>query len=455
MGTIGNPFAFAGRIGRLPFILATLGLLAVQQIAHHILVGDYWFSLTAFANPWFANASKAWLPLFAERGSATGIIYGVPIAVIIASGWVLSALAFRRATAVGANPGLAALVLIPFVQLGAIAWLALKADIDPLEDSDAEPRRQRWRAALLGVLIGSAISVAMVVLFAFALGEYGAGLFVGVPVFIGFAAGYAANRDGDIGGKSTIKVAAAALGLGALALAGFALEGALCLVMALPITGIMAFIGALIGRAWVLRRGFRGTTLMSVSLMPLLLAGEAFSPPEAKFESVESIDVMASPQQVWDSVIHMGPISGRPAAPFGWGLAYPVRGTIRGSGVGAVREGVFSTGVAYERVTRWEPGRALDFIVLSDPPSLRELSPFTQVSAPHVSGYFKTRDARFAITPLGNGRTRLTLATTHELRIGPTPYWQPLAAWAVHANKRRVLAHFRNQAEDRTRTETR
>ena len=108
---------------------------------------------------------------------------------------------------------------------------------------------------------------------------------------------------------------------------------------------------------------------------------------------------------------------------------------------------MFSTGVAYERVTVWRPGRQLDFIVLSDPPSMRELSPYPKVDAPHVRGYFRTLDARFTLTPLGPDRTRLTLATRHELDLDPAPYWLPFAQWAVHANKVRVLQHFRQQAE--------
>jgi hypothetical protein len=115
--------------------------------------------------------------------------------------------------------------------------------------------------------------------------------------------------------------------------------------------------------------------------------------------------------------------------------------------VGAIREGVFSTGIAHERVTVWEPGSRLEFIVLSDPPSMRELSPHDHVHAPHVNGYFRTLDARFAITPLANGRTRLSLTTQHELDLGPAYYWLPMAKWAVHANKQRVLQHFARQAE--------
>jgi hypothetical protein len=189
---------------------------------------------------------------------------------------------------------------------------------------------------------------------------------------------------------------------------------------------------------------------MSIAFVPLLMVGEAALPPRAGFDNVASIEVDAPPAAVWDAVVHMGPIPDAPAAPFRWGLAYPMRGEIMGTGVGALRRGVFSTGVAYEKVTEWEPDRKLSFIVLSDPPTMREFSPYQHVNAPHQSGYFKTLDARFTITPLADGKTRLSLATRHELDLEPALYWTPFAIWATHANKARVLRHFRQQAEAST-----
>ena len=186
---------------------------------------------------------------------------------------------------------------------------------------------------------------------------------------------------------------------------------------------------------------------MSVVVLPLFFAVDFVAPPNFTFESIESIEVAATDRDVWDAIVHMGPIPAAPAAPFRWGLAYPMSGNIHGSGVGAIREGVFSTGVAYERVTKWDPPKQLSFIVLSDPPTMRELSLYREVNAPHVSGYFRTLDARFTITALENGHALLSLATRHELDLNPAFYWLPIAKWAVHANKARVLAHFARQAE--------
>jgi hypothetical protein len=333
-------------------------------------------------------------------------------------------------------------MLVPYIQLAIALWLALK----PAQADAASEANPIWRASVIGMLASAAIGVVAVAFFTLLMREYSIGLFVATPLLMGFVAAFAATRAGS-NGPGALTAAMGALLFGALALVGFALEGAICLVMASPLIGFLGAIGAVLGRACAKRSARPQSTLMSVAALPLLLVIDLLAPPHAIFESVESIEVSATPAAVWDSIVHMGPIPDAPSAPFGWGLAYPMRGTIHGTGIGAVREGVFSTGTAYERVIEWVPDRKLSFVVLSNPPTMKELSPYAHVHAPHVRGYFNTRDARFTITPLGTGRTRLTLATQHELDIGPIVYWKPWAEWAIHTNKRRVLKHFKLQAE--------
>jgi hypothetical protein len=108
---------------------------------------------------------------------------------------------------------------------------------------------------------------------------------------------------------------------------------------------------------------------------------------------------------------------------------------------------VFSTGIALERVSEWEPGRKLAFEVISEPPSMRELSPYTHVHAPHVEGYFRTTLTSFELVPLPGGGTRIVERTVHELRLDPVLYWLPMARWAVHENNLRVLDHIGRQSE--------
>ena len=136
-----------------------------------------------------------------------------------------------------------------------------------------------------------------------------------------------------------------------------------------------------------------------------------------------------------------------PALPFRLGVAYPLSGEIIGEGVGATRRGEFSTGVALEQVTEWVPNRKLTFVVLVDVPSMRELSPWRHVHAPHVTGYFNSMRTSFELVPRADGGTEIIERTSHELKLEPALYWLPLARWIVQLNNARVLSHIRQQAE--------
>jgi hypothetical protein len=303
--------------------------------------------------------------------------------------------------------------------------------------------------ALKGLIAGTVITVVLEVLGTLVFRTYGIGLFLASPFIVGCVTAYLGNRRSDIGSGGTVRLVLGACFLGAVGLLAVAVEGVVCLALASPLIAGMAWLGGLVGRTVALKGpgAVAGRTAMSIAVLPLCVLVDFVAPPRFAFESVESIEVAATDRAVWDAVVHMGPIPAPPPAPFRWGLAYPMSGTIHGAGVGAIREGFFSTGVAYERVTEWDPPRQLSFIVLSDPPTMRELSPYRDVHAPHVNGYFRTLDARFTIARLGNGHVLLSLATRHELDLNPAFYWLPIAKWAVHTNKVRVLAHFAEQAE--------
>ncbi len=278
-------------------------------------------------------------------------------------------------------------------------------------------------------------------------GVYGWTLFLLAPFFIGAATGYVANRRIDLGAWRTFNLVVVTHLVGALALLSFALEGVVCLVLAAPLVVGIGQLGALFGRSLATaRRPPIADTFSGLIALPLAFAIERGLPDTTHFTSTQVIDVRAPPAAVWTAVTHMGRIDAAPGPIFRLGFSYPTAGVIFGEGVGAIREGHFSTGVAYERVTEWSPGRRLTFAVLSDAPSLRELSPYRTVHAPHVEGYFRTRTARFELTPIPGG-TRLTLTTTHELDLNPSIYWTPLAEWVTRQNQVRVLTHFKRLAE--------
>lgn len=404
-------------IGRAAYLAAVVPLLVVQYV---IVIGLRWYAYGTGLNDWS----------FEQVAIPVGIVI---LGCTVVIGWLSS----RRAATVGASPERAAAAIVPWIQLVAVPLLAFAP-----ENPKRSPERSliAVRAALWGLSIALAAEIVLTLM----LGQFGLALFVGSPFLVGMVAAYIAERDGH---SSPLLLGQTALVLASAVLFGFAFEGLICLIMAYPLAMLATLIGGYVGMGLGRLNAARPTLVSSVALLPLMVTAELSAPPLASFADRQSVEVSAPPAAVWDSIVHMGKIDHPPGGPFGWGLAYPVAGHIDGSGIGAVRRGVFSTGVAYERVTRWEPNRELWFDVLTDPPMMRETNPFGPVRSAHLDGYFVTRTAHFTIEPTTPGHTRLTLATEHQLRIGPTTYFLPIARWAVDENKRRVLDHFRDRAE--------
>jgi len=370
----------------------------------------------------------------------------------------LAILSFRRAARSGIGFGLAVLTILPAVQVGAVLALtflpfAIRPEDAVAEDAEAVEEAERPGVnvahVLQGLFAGVALIVVAVLVSAVTLGAYGWGLFVMTPFSVGCTTAYLANRRNDLDRHQNQLLVMSATGLGGLALLLFALEGLVCILLIAPLALGLAAVGGAIGRGLARERNDSERGLMALALLPAVFALEAAMPPAAAIETHASVDIAAPPEAVWRALTDGTPIAAGPGLVGASGLAYPIRGQLLGAGVGAARIGYFSTGIARERVTRWEPGRALAFAILAQPPAMEEMSPYRRVHAPHVRGYFSTADTRFALRRLRNGGTRLTLAASHVLRIDPIPYWEPLARWAAGANGRRVLEDVKAKAEHR------
>jgi uncharacterized membrane protein YhaH (DUF805 family) len=369
----------------------------------------------------------------------------------VLTAWVLAALAIRRARDAAINEWWAAAAVLPPLQPVLVLILGL---LPSREEAGSPPRpapdtRARITvAAFEGAFAGMGLTVLAVALSTLVFGVYGTGLFVASPLIIGAVTAYIGNYRADIGAGATWALVKSAAALGALALLALALEGLICIVVIAPLWLLLSAIGGFIGRA-IARTAHRPphSTTAALALVPMLYAVEAIFPAAVTFENQVSIEIDAPSTAVWRSITAMGRIEEPPGLLFRLGLAHPLSGRLVGEGVGAQRHGEFSTGTAVERITEWVPNHRLAFLVLNDVPTVRELSVYDHVHAPHVVGYFATTVASFELEDRGAQMTRLTLRSTHVLRLEPTLYWLPLVKWVVEENKARVLRHIRALAE--------
>ena len=302
-----------------------------------------------------------------------------------------------------------------------------------------------WLAGLAGL----AFALAMVTAGLGALESYGVWLFVATPFVMGMATGFVFNRlrptaSPDETMRLVIKVVAAAGIMSVLA----AIEGAICVVMALPVAIVVALMGGAAGRG--LSRAGSGNA--PVAFMLIAVPITAFVEPGSgrRVHEVESAVVIdASPAEVWPHVVSFSDIPEPQDWLFRSGIAYPLRARIEGSGVGAVRYCEFSTGAFVEPITRWEPERRLSFDVVQSPVPMRELSPYANLSPRHLHGYLRSKHGEFRFVDLGDGRTRLEGTTWYEIEMAPEWYWGLWSDYLIHRIHLRVLEHIKQEVEGR------
>jgi len=453
-------FSFKGQIQRLPYALLSLAVFLSQHVV--VLVAGKVVGqplgcvglVTWDVQPLICDGLFALMPLrsVVGLGHASTWLLVLTLAYWLVASWSLAALAFRRAADAGIAEWVAAFVIAPIVQIPAILVLCIlpsRARTEPSAAADqASERRLDWVAGAQGVLAGIGLTLASVAVGALVFGSYGFGMFVVSPFVIGATAGYLANRRGNVGSFRTALVVTIACALGGIALVAVALEGLVCIILGAPLGLGVALLGGLFGREVALYSTRSGRqTLSSFALLPLVFAVESVVSPSTAFDTRETIIVDAPAAMVWNAIVNMDPLDEPTALPFRLGVAYPRGGRIVGEGIGATRFGEFSTGTAVERITDWLPGRKLAFTVISGVPAMRELSPYQNVHAPHVVGYFTTMSTSFELLPQSDGRTKIVEESSHRLRLDPIFYWLPFARLIIHENNARVLAHIRAQSE--------
>ena len=285
-----------------------------------------------------------------------------------------------------------------------------------------------------------------------ARGQYGYTTFLAVPAVAGFICGLLVNAEQEWSWRDSFIGMTFTCGAVVIGLLPTKVEGMVCLLMASMLLWALTLPG--LALAWLLRSvskdkpGRRNLLMLAVCSIPLCSAVETrFAPVPSLIEQTTVIEIDAPPAEVWKYVPGFPEITARPGWLYRAGVAYPLRSEVIGSGVGAKRSCVLSTGVMDETVTVWEPGRRLEFDVLTVPPAMKEATVHGELETPHLNGYFVPQRGRFVLVELPGGRTRLEGTSWYIHRIWPEWYWTPVNRFVVRGIHQRVLEHIKMLAE--------
>src|SRR5712671_6739804 len=115
-----SPFAFEGRIGRLPYALWSLGIFFSQHVAVLAVSGAQGRQMAADLG-FYLMPLRALVKL--ERPSSLLLI--AALAYLLIAAWALAALAFRRAADADRGGGIAVFAIAPILQIPAILLLCM------------------------------------------------------------------------------------------------------------------------------------------------------------------------------------------------------------------------------------------------------------------------------------------------------------------------------------------
>jgi hypothetical protein len=372
--------------------------------------------------------------------------------------WIALSMSVRRALDAGFSPWFGLAVLVPGLNIPAMLFLAfapskseqVQVPVDRTGPAEQHPPVHpiHLLAVLAGIAAGAVYATAMIQFNVLLVDDYGASLFFGTPFVTGAAAGYVLNFRESRSWSVTVASAAVAVICSGMALLLFAAEGAICLLMAAPIMLPLGMAGGPVGKFIAdQQRGLRRGLMGCLIILPLFAAVESKLPNNSEFVVVSSVTIAAPPAIVWERVISFTDIAEPPDWFFRLGISCPIGATIDGTGVGAVRECIFTTGKFVEPITAWDEPRRLAFDVREQPEPMIELTPYRHIHPPHLDGAFRSTRGEFELIALEDGRTQLIGRTWYTLDMRPHAYWTIWSDWLVHRIHGRVLRHIKRTAE--------
>jgi hypothetical protein len=297
---------------------------------------------------------------------------------------------------------------------------------------------QRCSVALaaLAVLVGTGYALT-------GRGIYGWTLFVLLPVLLGAVASWVTqpSSGAEAAGKGVKAVIIASASF-----LVFGVEGMICIAMTLPLAVPLGALGAyLVYRAQSSRTAAGGVAMFLV--LPTATVPFDINARPPAFEVQSSIEIAATPEEVWKHVVSFSEMPEPDEWYFKAGLAYPTRARMEGAGSGAVRYCDFSTGPVVEPIEIWDEPRVLQFRVSENPAPMHEWSFYADVAPKHLHGYLVSKRGQFRLTPLADGRTLLEGTSWYQHGLWPAQYWRLWSDLIIHRIHWRVLSHIRSLAE--------
>jgi hypothetical protein len=231
--------------------------------------------------------------------------------------------------------------------------------------------------------------------------------------------------------------------------AALAIEGSICIALAIPIFMFMASFGGLVALLALKKKPSTATT-SGILVLPLLLAVAEQGMPltDATLRSTESVHIAAPPERIWHLINDATEIRPKEMES-GWawriGVPYPVSAITVDENGGRVRKLRWQKGVHFdEPILDWDENRYIRWSYRFDADSIPDGALDDHV---RVGGaYFDLVDTSYRLEPEGDG-TRLTIDVGYRVSTRFNWYSARLGRWLVDDAAKTILEFYRRRTE--------
>lgn len=284
-----------------------------------------------------------------------------------------------------------------------------------------------WLASALILLLGF-------LFLHFKMVDYGYTFFIIFPFSVGFSIGTLDRKRWGL-----VAMISGVFIFFMLLLAG-ALEGFICVLMALPLFVGMTLIGHWIQKKLIKKELGNGKKLM-ISMTPIILLLsinhiEQMILPEPKVITINnSIILNYPPEIVFEEVKQMEKLDAEKPIGLLLGLPSPYKCELEADTVGAMRYCHFDNGQIIAQITKFEKGKILQMDVIDYTLTGRD--------------WFQFVDASYQFEVLNEETTQITRYSSYRSILNPRFYWAPLEAWGIEQEHQFVLASLKKNLKEK------
>ncbi|PIF46561.1 hypothetical protein CLU96_3599 [Chryseobacterium sp. 52] len=282
-------------------------------------------------------------------------------------------------------------------------------------------------------------------------GEYGITMFFTIPISIGLIIGYIKYfREIEVW-KICLTILKIIIGLFvfSLILIGIGLEGAICIIMAIPFIAFAMLVGFMIGSVigGLDKRRYTGSVFLFLLVInPASYIFDQNSEPIRDTVTTEII-VNSSSDTVW-KLLSTSILFNKPDfILFEKGVSYPKSIQLINNKGNLIYQCETNNDDINLNIDEYIENKKVRFSLENQTVPMKEVSPYEEMDARHLHDYFIVDYGEISLQKLSENKTKIIAKTQYSYKIAPKWYWKKWSNYILDRMQGQVLNSIKQQSE--------